>query len=91
MRGLNECVLDFLEVIEFEAYANINYCINSIVRVAFVALFAIKLDATLVILGLVMLVVNGEDRTFLQDAFVFHSLTVMCLSAPRFSSTLLLS
>eukprot|EP00578_Thalassiosira_sp_NH16_P009081 CAMPEP_0181115382 /NCGR_PEP_ID=MMETSP1071-20121207/21402_1 /TAXON_ID=35127 /ORGANISM="Thalassiosira sp., Strain NH16" /LENGTH=743 /DNA_ID=CAMNT_0023199585 /DNA_START=430 /DNA_END=2661 /DNA_ORIENTATION=- len=56
MEGLNECVLDFLEVIEKEAYANAIYCLSSMVEVCLVLLFVSKFDATLVIVGLVGLV-----------------------------------
>jgi len=54
-RKIAEAVLDFLEVVEKEMYANVMYCLNSIMEVGLVALFAIKMDAGLVILGLVML------------------------------------
>lgn len=56
MAGLNECIADFLEVIELELYANIMGCAQTLVELGLVAVFAIKMDATLVILGLVMLV-----------------------------------
>ncbi|KAL7433750.1 hypothetical protein ACHAXH_002645 [Discostella pseudostelligera] len=56
MKGLNDCIVSFLGVIEREKYANIMFCISSFSRVGFVALFATKADASLVVLGLVILV-----------------------------------
>lgn len=56
MEGLNECVMDFLEVIEKEAYANVMFCLSSGTQVGLAALFAIYMEANLVILGLVLLV-----------------------------------
>eukprot|EP00579_Thalassiosira_antarctica_P001896 CAMPEP_0201871326 /NCGR_PEP_ID=MMETSP0902-20130614/4272_1 /ASSEMBLY_ACC=CAM_ASM_000551 /TAXON_ID=420261 /ORGANISM="Thalassiosira antarctica, Strain CCMP982" /LENGTH=750 /DNA_ID=CAMNT_0048397275 /DNA_START=148 /DNA_END=2400 /DNA_ORIENTATION=+ len=55
MTGLNEAVLDFLEVVEKEKYATVMYCLSSLCQLGLVALFAIKMDASLVDLGLVML------------------------------------
>lgn len=56
MKGLNSCMVSFLGVIEREKYANVMYCISAFFRVGLVALFATKTDATLVVLGLVILV-----------------------------------
>jgi len=57
--GLNEGILDLLEVVEHERYANIMYCLTYAVEVGCVALVAVKTDANLVILGLVMLVIQA--------------------------------
>ena len=57
MEGLNEGMLDFLEVIEHERYANVMNCTCFAVQAGTVALVAIySPNATLVIVGLVMLV-----------------------------------
>ena len=56
LKGLNDCIVSFLGVIEREKYANVMFCISAFVRVGFVALFATKTDANLVVLGLVILV-----------------------------------
>ena len=55
MIGMNESFHAFLQVIEREKFANFIYVVSTIVRVALVALFAFKLEASLVALGLVML------------------------------------
>jgi MATE family multidrug resistance protein len=55
MNGMNESFHAFLQVIEREKFANFIYVVSTIVRVGLVALFAFKLEASLVALGLVML------------------------------------
>ena len=55
MDGINEGYSDFLEVIDYEGFANIMGCLDSACGVGLVALFAMKMDADLVLLGLVML------------------------------------
>ena len=55
MTGMNESLHAFLQVIEREKFANFIYVVSTIVRVGLVALFAFKLEASLVALGLVML------------------------------------
>ena len=59
MDGLTEAVLDFLEVIEHEKYANILDSLASLIEVGAVALVVIFSDANLVICGLVMLMNGG--------------------------------
>ena len=63
-----EGVLDFLEVIEYEAYANIMFCLSSLAKVGLVALVSTKMDTTLVVLGLVMLV--NEALFFFLNVFI---------------------
>ena len=53
--GLVSCVLGFLDLIEKEKFANIIYCISSIIRVVSV-LIAAKIHASLATLGIVILV-----------------------------------
>jgi len=53
--GLISCVLGFLDLIEKERFANTMYCISSIIRVVSV-LVAVKIHASLVTLGVVILV-----------------------------------
>jgi len=55
MSTLNSGVMEFLEVIEKPAYANFMYCSSCFLCVALVAPFAIMMHASLVGLGLVML------------------------------------
>jgi len=55
MSTLNTGVMEFLEVIEKPAYANFMYCSSCFLCVALVAPFAILMHASLVGLGLVML------------------------------------
>ena len=59
MKGLNEGVLDFLEIIEHEQYSNIMFCIVAFVQLGLVAAVAITTDTSLVMLGLVMLAVQA--------------------------------
>jgi MATE family multidrug resistance protein len=56
MTGMIECLHAFLHVIEREKFANFVYVVSSFVRVALVALFAFKFEASLVALGLVVLI-----------------------------------
>jgi len=53
--GVNEAVLDFLEVVEKEKYANVMYCLQYVFQLGLVALFTVKLEADLIVLGLVIL------------------------------------
>lgn len=55
MEGINEAFLDFLEVVDREAYANSVYCISSVFETIVVAFFAIKMNASLNFIGHVML------------------------------------
>eukprot|EP00578_Thalassiosira_sp_NH16_P003552 CAMPEP_0181134250 /NCGR_PEP_ID=MMETSP1071-20121207/31992_1 /TAXON_ID=35127 /ORGANISM="Thalassiosira sp., Strain NH16" /LENGTH=403 /DNA_ID=CAMNT_0023220765 /DNA_START=186 /DNA_END=1397 /DNA_ORIENTATION=+ len=55
MEGINEAFLDFLEVVDREAYANSIYCISSVFETIVVAFFAIKMNASLNFIGHVML------------------------------------
>ncbi|KAL7537055.1 hypothetical protein ACHAXR_010152 [Thalassiosira sp. AJA248-18] len=56
LEGVEEAILDFLEVVEYEAYANIMYCTNSIVEVVLVGVAATLFDANLVMIGLTCLI-----------------------------------
>ena len=51
----SEAILDFLEVAEHEAYANVMYCVMAAIETGLVALFIIALEANLVVVGLVSL------------------------------------
>jgi len=53
--GFDEAFFDFLEVVERERYANVMYCIGCAIEVPLVAFFAIKMDADLTVLGLLIL------------------------------------
>jgi MATE family multidrug resistance protein len=53
--GITETILDFLEVVEKEKFANMLYCLISTLEVGLVATFAIKADANLTTVGLLML------------------------------------
>ena len=56
MTGVNECLLDFLAAVEYAAFANVMYCVGYVGSAGGVALFAYQFDASLVVLGLVILV-----------------------------------
>ena len=56
VEGVSEGFYDFLEVIGHETYSNVLGCIEALVELGLIALFAIKTDADLVILGLIMIV-----------------------------------
>ena len=56
VEGVSEGFYDFLEVIGHETYSNVMGCIEALVELGLIALFAIKTDADLVILGLIMIV-----------------------------------
>ena len=56
MTGMIECLHAFLHVIEREKFANSLYVVSSFIRVALVSLFAFKFEASLVVLGVVMLI-----------------------------------
>ena len=56
MTGVNQCLLDFLAAVEYAAFANVMYCVGCGGSAGGVALFAYQFDASLVVLGLVILV-----------------------------------
>jgi Na+-driven multidrug efflux pump len=59
LSGVNEANLNLLEVVEREKYANIMYCISSLVHVGLVALFTFTVPCDLIMLGLLMLSVEA--------------------------------
>ncbi|KAL7533831.1 hypothetical protein ACHAWF_004665, partial [Thalassiosira exigua] len=68
LEGINECIIDFLGVIEYEAYANTMFCISAMVDVGLVAIFAVMMEANLVALCLVML--TGEGLLFFLNILI---------------------
>jgi len=67
MDGIGEAYGDFLEVVDKESYANIMDSLSTLVDVGMVALFVIKFDATLTVVGLVMV----------MDTCLFFSLNII--------------
>jgi MATE family multidrug resistance protein len=56
MAGVNLCFLNFLAAIEHDKFSNIMFTAESIAKAGSVALAAYQLDASLIVLGLVLLV-----------------------------------
>mmetsp|Transcript_34971 Transcript_34971/g.64738 ORF Transcript_34971/g.64738 Transcript_34971/m.64738 type:complete len:730 (-) Transcript_34971:83-2272(-) len=50
--GLHQAFMDFLEVVEHEAFANALYCVSALVETAFVTLFALYPEVSLSVFGL---------------------------------------
>lgn len=71
VEGVSEGFYDFLEVVGHETYSNVLGCIEALVELGLIALFAIKTDSDLVILGLIM-IVNISFFLFLNVAITVY-------------------
>ncbi|KAL3785641.1 hypothetical protein ACHAW5_007642 [Stephanodiscus triporus] len=57
MTGVDQCIIDFLAAVEYEVFANIINIVFAFAKAGCVALAAYQFDASLVVLGLVVLIV----------------------------------
>jgi len=73
MAGINEAFLDFLDVVDRAVYANIMYCISSIVKMCIVAFFVIKMNASLSLNYIGHLMLAFQIMFFFLNAFILYA------------------